>query len=150
MMNRKTVIKIFSFILVFIFINCKSELKGKTISEDYKREINNNSHKYQGSFIVTVKTEATTTGMASITYNFIISNDEAELKITSYHEPINCDGKYKILEKNNHLELYYKGETAYCKTKEPNFKLKKDDKKYFMQGLGGESTFNQWVEIEKK
>lgn len=149
MINQKIVIKLFSFILVFFFVNCKSEVKKKTIIEGYKTEINSNSHKYQGNFTVTVETEATTSGMASLTYNFIISNDEAELKITSYHESINCDGKYKIIEKNDVLELYYKGETDYCKTKEPNFKLKKEGSKFYMKGLGGEGTFNEWIEIKR-
>lgn len=82
--------------------------------------------------------------MASLTYNFIISNDEVELKITSYHEPINCDWKYKIIVNNDVLELYYNGETAYCKTKDPNFKLKKEGNEFFIKVLGGEAIFNEW------
>ncbi|NJM80351.1 MAG: hypothetical protein HC854_13390 [Flavobacterium sp.] len=155
------------FFSFFSFFSCKTESKDNksiTLKKDSiidKIEVKKNrllneeknsqiNVKYLGNFTITLETEATTTGMASLTYSFLISKEEAELKIISYHESLNCDGNYNILEKNNTLELYYNGETEYCKTKEPNFKLKKEGNKFFMKGLGGEATFNEWIEVVKK
>ena len=65
--------------------------------------------KYQGEFTVSVNTESTTTGIASITYNFTIKENNVNLKEVSYHEPTNCNGNYATKENNNILELFYDG-----------------------------------------
>lgn len=106
--------------------------------------------KYHGTFSATVETESTTSGTASITYNFSISDDYIMLEEVSYHEPISCSGKYKAIEKNNILELFYNESEKNCKTDDSNFKIKKEDNKFYIKGLGGEGTFNEWVKLEKK
>ena len=37
-----------------------------------------------------------------------------------------------------------------CKKSKPNFFIKKDGEKYFIKGVGGEATYNEWVKLEKK
>lgn len=105
---------------------------------------------YYGDFYAGVQTEATTTGMASVSYYFTIDRKGAVLKTNTYHEPIRCNGNYKGKMNNDILELYYIGSEKYCADEFPNFKMKKESDKFFIQGLGSERTFNEWVEIEKK
>ena len=106
--------------------------------------------KYYGDFYAGVQTEATTTGMALISYYFTIDRKGAVLKTNTYHEPIRCNGNYKGKMNNDILELYYIGSEKYCADEFPNFKMKNESDKFFIQGLGSERTFNEWVEIEKK
>ncbi|MFZ0596473.1 MAG: hypothetical protein WAM46_05780 [Flavobacterium sp.] len=106
--------------------------------------------KYHGTFSATVETESTTSGMASITYNFSISDDYVILQKVSYHEPIDCSGKYRAFEKNNILELFYNENDKSCKTDKSNFKIKKEENEFYIKGLGGEGTFNEWIKLEKK
>lgn len=106
--------------------------------------------KYHGTFSATVATESTTSGMASISYNFSISEDYVILEEISYHEPISCSGKYKAIEKSNILELFYNESDKRCKTDQSNFKIKKEENNFYVKGLGGEGTFNEWIKLEKK
>jgi len=107
--------------------------------------------KFQGQFSVYVETEFTTNGMASITYYFTISKNKALLKTNSYHEPILCNGEYKTVEKGNILELYYvENEDERCKQINNSFSIKKENNKYFIKGVGGEGTFNEWIELTKR
>lgn len=110
----------------------------------------NISSKYNGNFEVSTETEATTTGMASITYYFMINKNGAYLKTNTYHEPIRCNGKYLTKEKNDMLELYYNEKDSACVYDYPNFIIKKINNKYFIQGVGNEAMSIEWVEIEKK
>lgn len=149
-MNLKVLINLFTGVFIFLFCSCKAELKKEIIDEQHSKVISNDLLKYLGNFTVTIETEATASGMASITYNFSISDSIVILDKTSYHEPLNCLGNYKAIEEDKILKLYYNGDEEYCKTKEPNFKLKKEGNKFLMSGLGGEATFNEWIEIIKK
>jgi hypothetical protein len=107
------------------------------------------SAEFQGAFSSTVDTEETTSGTANITYNFVITKDIAVLTTDTYHEPIRCNGNYKIIEKNNTLELYYSGNDSNCKSDKDSFKIKKENNKYLMMGLGGEATINEWIPCTK-
>jgi hypothetical protein len=106
--------------------------------------------KYQGKFSSTVDTDATTSGNASITYNFTISTNKVLLETSTYHEPISCNGEYKAIEKENILELYYKGNENSCKSLKPSFKIKEEGEKYYIKGTGGEATYNEWIFLNKK
>jgi hypothetical protein len=121
------------------------------LDKPIKKQVNisNINPKYQGKFSATVETELTTSGMASISYSFSISNNTVRLNEASYHEPISCNGNYRAIENNNILELYYDGNEESCKTDSPNFRIKKEGNKFYMKGLGGEGTFNTWIAIEK-
>lgn len=117
--------------------------------QTYKFKQNKISQQYSGSFSINVETEATTTGMASISYNFIISRDKVVLKKNTYHESIQCEGEYKAIEKNGSLELYYFGEDEECFYIDPKFYIKYEKGKYFIKGVGGEGTVNEWLEMKK-
>lgn len=96
-----------------------------------------------------VETEATTTGMASISYYFTINEKGAHLETNTYHEPIRCNGKYRGKMNNNILELFYNGTEQNCGTDYSNFNIKNEGSKFYIQGLGGEGTFNVWLELKK-
>ncbi|MCS3869686.1 hypothetical protein J3D55_002602 [Chryseobacterium ginsenosidimutans] len=111
---------------------------------------NNKPDTFKGNYSVYIETEATTTGMASISYSFKIQGNEAILETNTYHEPIRCNGKYLIKSNNNILELYYNDEEIDCKADSPAFYIKKEGGKYFIKGIGGEATFNEWILLERK
>lgn len=126
--------------------------------EDYfKYGKNNNIAKkyiipfeWYGVYSKTIETDMTITGMESITYNFAITKDKILLKINTYHEPISCDGEYYAIENSNILELYYNENDALCKSEAPNFMIKKQNGKYYIKGLGGGETINEWIEVKKE
>lgn len=109
-----------------------------------------NSQNFDGNYSVYVETEATTTGMASITYSFKINGNEAMLETNTYHEPIRCNGKYRIKSNNDILELYYNDEDENCKSDSPIFYIKKEGDKFFIKGVGGEATFYEWIMLKKE
>ncbi|WP_100378307.1 hypothetical protein [Chryseobacterium geocarposphaerae] len=115
------------------------------IQKDKFNSINNSTENYDGVHSVSVETEATTTGMASISYNFNIKKGATNLSLTTYHESNLCEGKYFAIEKNNMLELYYAGDQFSCISIDPKFYIKKEGKKFYIKGVGGESTYNQWI-----
>lgn len=150
----KNIAKISLLILLTSFlVYCKAEPKETLIIENSSIQAVNDEdivQKYNGNFSITVETESTTSGMAIITYRFSISNAIVILDLITVHEPLNCIGAYNATENNNILEIYYKGEEEFCKMDEPNFKLKKVGQKFLMQGLGGEATYNEWIEVKKE
>lgn len=142
---------LFAFGSIMFCFSCKNVSKKQSNSkpENIIKEVEIQP-KYYGNFYVDVETEATTTGMASISYYFTISKKGVILRTNTYHEPTRCNGIYLGKVVDNILELYYQGTEQYCTDENPNFKLKKEGDKFFIQGLGGEGTFNEWVEIKKE
>ncbi|MCT2560903.1 hypothetical protein [Chryseobacterium herbae] len=106
------------------------------------------SNVFDGSHSVSVETEATTTGMASISYEFIINKNDVTLSLNSYKENNLCEGKYIGIEKNNQLEIYYLGDQLSCVSIEPKFTIKKDKDQFYIKGIGGEGTYNKWVPMK--
>lgn len=106
--------------------------------------------KYRGKFSIYVETEETISGIASITYNFNITSDTVILETNSYQEPILCNGRYKAIENENILEIYYDSDKKDCKSKKPIFYMKKEKFKYYIKGVGGEGTIKDWLELKKK
>lgn len=138
-------------IILFFIIGCKTHDENKKLpknSIEYQK-IQAVSPQFEGDYEGNVENDETTTGAATISYNFEIKGAYAVLLTNTYHEPIRCNGNYKIFEHKNIIEFYYDGTEKNCKTKEPNFKLKKENKRFFMKGLGGEGTINEWIEIKK-
>ncbi|VFA43394.1 hypothetical protein [Chryseobacterium indologenes] len=137
---------------VYLFLfSCKTHEENKKykIKESATENIKSLDAKFQGEFSSTVETEETTSGTASITYHFNIKNDIAVLTTKTYHEPIRCNGNYKAVENNGILELFYAGDEESCQSKKSKFKIKLENKKYYLQGLGGEATFNEWIELTR-
>jgi hypothetical protein len=151
MMHSKNIRK-WTFILLSLFlISCKTHDENKKYSVKQSAAENNkqSDSQFQGEFSSTVETDETTSGTGSITYHFNIKGYTAVLTTTTYHEPIRCNGNYKTVENNGILELYYSGNEENCKSKNANFKIKQENNKYYIQGLGGEATFNEWIELSK-
>ncbi|MBE9600758.1 hypothetical protein [Pedobacter sp. MC2016-24] len=145
-------IKKWIFILPCLFlINCNTHGDNKNHSgkKSAQDTVKSPGSEFQGEFSSTVETEETTSGTANITYNFVINSTVAVLTTNTYHEPIRCNGNYKIIEKNSILELYYAGNDKNCKSENANFKIKKENDKYFIKGLGGEATINDWIPCSK-
>lgn len=142
---------------IFI-ISCLFLITCKTHDDNQKQNLKKSSpkenvkvlnSKIQGKFLSKVETEETTSGTASITYYFNIKNNVAVLTTTTFHEPIVCNGNYSVIEKNNVLELYYSGSEKNCKSENANFIIKNENNNYFIKGLGGEATYNEWIELKK-
>jgi hypothetical protein len=101
-----------------------------------------------GNYNIHVETEATSTGMASISYSFKIKGNEAILETNTYHEPIRCNGKYLVRENNKMFELSYNDKEDICKSS-GIFYIKKEGAKYYIKGIGSEATIQEWLELEK-
>lgn len=140
------------FIIFCLFlITCKThdDNKKQNVKNSASENLELLNSKIQGKFLSKVETEETTDGIASISYYFNIRNNVAVLTTTTFHEPIVCNGNYSIIKKNNVLELYYSGSEKNCKSETANFKIKEQNNKYFITGLGGEATYNEWIELKQ-
>lgn len=138
------------FFIVFTFFSCKNISKKE--ANTIENKIENSSKipsKYYGNFYAGVETEATTTGMASISYYFTISKKGVYLETSTYHEPIRCNGKYQGKMNKNILELFYVGAEQNCGNDYSNFKIKNEGERLYINGLGGEGTLNVWFELKK-
>lgn len=109
--------------------------------QSYKKDII--PKQFQGKFSIYTETEATTSGIASITYHFDINENTSNLIKNTYHEPINCEGEYIGKTQDNILKLFYVGDDMNCVSIEPKFNIKFDKNKYYIKGVGEEET-NQW------
>ncbi|MBD3906223.1 hypothetical protein NAL32_16495 [Chryseobacterium sp. Ch-15] len=146
-MKAYKIILISCLILVLSCKNHETAPKEKTKFQVSKyKEI---PSKYIGKFSVHTETEATSTGIASISYYFTIKKNEAFLETNTYHEPIRCNGKYKIIDKADYIELYYDGEESNCKSEYPDFEIKKDKENFFIKGVGNEAASIDWQELKK-
>jgi len=150
-MTRMKINKIILINCLVFILSCKNHdttPKEKPIFQTFKyKEI---PFKYLGKFSVYTETEATTTGMASISYYFTIKKNEAILETNTYHEPIRCNGKYKIIDKADYIELYYDGEETNCKSEYPDFEIKKNKEIFFIKGVGNEAASIDWQKLTKE
>nr|WP_294784910.1 hypothetical protein [uncultured Flavobacterium sp.] len=73
------------------------------------------------------------------TYYFIINGDKIILKSDNYPG----ESEYKVIEQNNQLDLFESDSTR------PNFKIKEEDGKFYIQGDSFENN-NTWLLFEKK
>ncbi|GEM_PF-5871904 len=126
------------------------EREVKDLEQNVKKEITTSINaKYIGTFSIDVETDETMTGMASIDYTFSITNEFIQLETNTYHEPIQCNGTYKAVEKNHILELYYIGNDEFCDTVNPMFFLREEGGELYAKGLGSEGTYNNWIELKR-
>lgn len=107
------------------------------------------SSSLDGTYTISVETEATTTGMASITYDFVIRGQHATMSMITYHAPILCDGNYILKKVNEIWELKYDGEDAaeYCA--DQIFHIKTKNGQVFIKGVGSEATYHNWLPLKK-
>lgn len=153
MLKKRNIIVLKLFLICgLLLFACKNNNNSniKDEKQTQRSEINEISKDYFGNYSIYTETEATTTGMASITYDFTINKNGAKLETNTYHEPIRCNGKYKIIDKADYIELYYDGEESNCKSEYPDFEIKKDKENFFIKGVGNEATASEWVQMNKK
>ncbi|KIC02681.1 hypothetical protein OA88_07050 [Flavobacterium sp. JRM] len=108
------------------------------------------TEKFLGKFEANTEGEYTTEGTGHTTYYFTITTNGIVLKSEAFRGDFLCEGNYKAVEKDNILELYYNENDDRCKQSKPNYRIKKDGKEYFIKGVGGEATYNEWVKMDKK
>ncbi len=127
----------------------------KVQPQKHKKNIERNRKtipsRFQGQYSCTVTMDHTTNGNSIMEYNFKISDSNIELKLNTYHAPINCDGIYQASINENILNLYYSGSDKYC-LKDPNnprYKIKEENNELFILGVGGEVTVNKWQPLKR-
>lgn len=118
------------------------------IQKELFKNLKNNSSTYDGIHSTSVETEATTTGMASISYKFDIKKSNIVLTLNTYKESNLCEGKYIGIEKDNQLEIYYSGDQLNCVNIDPKFIIKHDKNQFYIKGIGGEATNNKWIMMQ--
>lgn len=139
-------------------ITVEDIVEGQTLSleEWQKKEKENFEHlqtlsenkisdKWYGGYYIYVPTEETTTIRSSISYTFTIDKDGCQLETNPIHNPIRCNGTYNMEETENILTLIYSGDDQHCN----DFKIKIENDTYYIQGVGDESTFNDWLKLKK-
>ena len=149
---------LYYLLILAAFASCQNNGKKEPVinNKEISNDVDNGAasagipEKYRGVFSKEVETEATTTGMAGITYTFSVSDSTVTLDEITYHEPTSCSGSYRAVEKDGILELYYDGDEEHCEAEGPNFQLKKEGTKFFMKGLGGEGSYHTWIEVKKE
>jgi hypothetical protein len=123
----------------------------RTVSVPRKQEkILPADSKWIGKYSVYAEGDATMTTVSSTTYTFEINPSGTNLTTTTVHDPIRCNGKYRIQEQNDQLLLFYDGDEPGCKSDSSSFTIKKEAEKFYIKGVGGEATFNEWVLMEKQ
>lgn len=107
------------------------------------------TEKFLGKFEANTEGELTSEGTGRTTYYFTITTNGIVLKSEAFKGDFLCEGNYKGVEKDNILELYYNENDDRCKQSKPNYLIKKDGEKFFIKGVGGEGTINEWIKIDK-
>ncbi|RMZ59596.1 hypothetical protein D1632_08165 [Chryseobacterium nematophagum] len=109
------------------------------------KNISKMDESFNGSYSVSVETEATTTGMASISYDIEIKKNNINVSLSTYHESNLCEGKYFASINDNMLEIYYFDNDLTCISIDPKFYIKKENNKFYIKGVGGEGTNAKWI-----
>ncbi|MEN2400567.1 ankyrin repeat domain-containing protein [Flavobacterium sp. MC2016-06] len=108
------------------------------------------AEKFLGQFEVSTEGELTNEGTGHTTYYFTITTNGTVLKSKAFMGDFLCEGNYKTAEKDNILELYYNENDDRCKKLAPTYLIKLEGDKYFIKGVGGEGTINEWIKLDKK
>lgn len=108
------------------------------------------AEKFQGQYKVEVEGESTNEGTGHTTYYFTITTSGIVLKSEAFGGDFLCEGNYKGVEKEDILEVYYNENDDRCKQSKPNYLIKKEGQEYFIRGVGGEATYNEWIKMKKK
>lgn len=107
------------------------------------------AQEFQGKFTASVQGEYTENGTGSTTYYFTITKNKIDLKSEAFMGDFVCEGEYKGIQDGNILELYYDREDERCINLKPTYLIKKEDDTYFIKGIGGEGTINDWIKLDE-
>ncbi|MFD1605498.1 hypothetical protein ACFSJW_02770 [Flavobacterium artemisiae] len=105
------------------------------------------TEKFHGKFEAGADGEYTNDGVGHTTYYFTITADKIDLKSIAYRGDFVCEGEYKGIENDDILELYYDREDHRCKYLRPAYMIKKEGDDFFIKGIGGEGTINNWIKM---
>lgn len=112
---------------------------------EFKKEYYSNT--FLGKFTVSVEGDHANHGIEMYDYEINISENEISLHETNREF---CSGRYRGKENNNTLELFYaQDEDERCVNIKPKFTIKKEGEQFYIQGVGGEGTFYEWIELKK-
>lgn len=141
----------------FVFWSCKE--KNKKESENAKNEQNSTliEEQFQPALTTNVNLNKDLIDFKGF-YNICKANSRNdsiksetcyEITITSGLASIEantslCKGNYRIKQtQNNEINLINENDENY------SFKIKKENNTYFIKGVGGEATFNEWIQLDK-
>ncbi|CAD0224710.1 hypothetical protein [Chryseobacterium sp. JV274] len=144
-------------ILSFVFWSCKE--RNKKEWENVKKEqnstlieeqfqpamttnvnLNKNLIDFKGFYNICTANERKDSIKSETCYEITIKSDLAFIDANTSL----CKGNYKIEQiQNNEINLINENHDN-C-----NFKIKKEKNTYFIQGVGGEATFNEWIQLKK-
>ncbi|PST83151.1 hypothetical protein C7T94_11155 [Pedobacter yulinensis] len=102
---------------------------------------------WDGIYRINVAGEETTSGTSSSTYHFKVRGQKAELTMTTYHEPIRCEGIYLCEEKSGQLRLTYAGHEQDCRQDGQDFLIRQEGGQFYIKGYFGEAYAGQWLEL---
>lgn len=139
----KTLIFTLNFCLIFNFYYSLTE------ETPVKNQFLLNQFNWNGKYKLSIKGEKLNNGeMSGRDYTFIINDDKASIVTNSYHEPVFCDGEYKVLKKNNQLLIIYAGDNPdFCNQNQANFIIKKEKNIFYIKG--SDFYIEKWLLLKK-
>ena len=139
--NENTQIKIsFSYenkiLKIFAFNINDSKVITKAVSKNFI-----------GKYTVSMEGDHANHGIEMYNYEINISENEISLHETDRER---CSGRYRGKENNNTLELYYaQDDDERCVRIEARYTIKKEGDQFYIQGVGGEGTYYEWIPLKK-
>lgn len=84
-------------------------------------------------------------------YDIDISDNQtkANIKITTWHAPISCDGNYDIEKNNGEYLLKYLGGSDGCAYPSPQFHLLKKGSNMYIKGMPLVYGQGQWLKLSR-
>ena len=86
-----------------------------------------------------------------IRYDLVILDNQkkANIKITTWHAPISCDGNYDIEKNNGEYLLKYLGGSDGCAYPSPQFHLLKKGSNMYIKGMPLVYGQGQWLKLKR-
>ncbi|MFN4152157.1 MAG: hypothetical protein ACK4IX_14545, partial [Candidatus Sericytochromatia bacterium] len=132
-----------------ISISCEGKILkiftfNKSDSKVTTKMVNKN---FIGKYTVSVEGDHANHGIEMYDYEINISENEISLHETNREL---CSGRYIGKENNNTLELYYvQDDDERCVRGKAKYTIKKEGGQFYIQGVGGEGTYNEWTPLKK-
>ncbi|CAC9974702.1 hypothetical protein [Flavobacterium panici] len=108
------------------------------------------AEEFQGKFKAEANGEYTNDGQGHTTYYFTITKNKIDLKYEAFRGDFVCEGEYKGIQNDTVLELYYDREDDRCLKLDPTYLIKRENDNFFIKGIGGEGTINEWIKMDKE
>lgn len=84
-------------------------------------------------------------------YDIVISDNKkkANIKLTTWHAPISCDGDYNIKKNNNEYTLSYLGGLDGCAYPSPQFYIMKKGEVFYIKGAPLVYGKGKWLKLSR-